>query len=142
MRYRFMQTQAGIHCVVRLCAALDVSRSGYYAWRRRPESARQQANRVLVAALRDAHQRSKARYGAVKLWHTVVASGIACGRHRVARLCRVHGLETRRMRRFRHVIEQHHQLPPPAPNRLQQHFIAPSECPFSLFFSSLWQLPA
>jgi putative transposase len=45
------------------------------------------------------------------------------GRHRVARLRRLHGLEARRTRRFRVVIEQH-QFAPPAPNRLQQRFIA------------------
>lgn len=123
MKYPFVQTQARCHRIRRLCAALGVSRSGYYAWRRRPESGRQQANRVLLAAIRQAHQRSKARYGAVKLWQALVASGIPCGRHRVARLRRLHGIETPRMRRFRRRLE-HHQLPPPAPNRLAQHFVA------------------
>lgn len=123
MKYPFVQTQARCHRIRRLCAALGVSRSGYYAWRRRPESGRQQANRVLLAAIRQAHQRSKARYGAVKLWQALVASGIPCGRHRVARLRRLHGIETQRMRRFRRLLE-HHQLPPPAPNRLAQHFVA------------------
>lgn len=45
-----------------------------------------------------------------------------CGRHRVARLRKFAGLEARRVRRFRLIVE-HHQLPPPAPNRLQQRFI-------------------
>ncbi len=125
MKYPFVQTQARCHRIRRLCVALGVSRSGYYAWRRRPESGRQQANRVLLAAIRQAHQRSKARYGAVKLWHALVASGIPCGRHRVARLRRLHGIETQRMRRFRRLLE-HDQLPPPAPNRLAQHFVAPA----------------
>jgi transposase InsO family protein len=125
VRYQFVQTQEGLHQIVRLCAALAVSRSGYYAWRRRAESRRQQANRVLLTAIREAHQRSKERYGAVKLWRALVARGIPCGRHRVARLRRLYGIETRRMRRFRRLIE-HHQLPPPAPNRLAQHFAAPA----------------
>ena len=125
MRYQFVRTQEGLHRIVRLCAALAVSRSGYYAWRGRPESGRQQANRVLLAAIRAAHERSKERYGAVKLWQALVASGIPCGRHRVARLRRLHCIETRRMRRFRRLVE-HHQLPSPAPNRLAQHFAAPA----------------
>jgi len=58
----------------------------------------------------------------VKLWRVLKARGIRCGRHRVARLRKLAGLEARRIRRFR-VIVEHHQLPPPAPNRLQQRFV-------------------
>lgn len=62
-------------------------------------------------------------YGAIKLWREATRRGIRCGRHRVARLRKQGGLEARRGRRFR-VIVEHHQLPPPAPNVLQQRFEA------------------
>jgi len=117
MRYTFIRTAQGPHPVGRLCEVLGVSRSGYYAWRTRPASARQQANARLVATIRQLHAQTKERYGAVKLWHALQAAGIRCGRHRVARLRRLHGITTRRVRRFRTMVE-HHQLPPPAPNRL------------------------
>ena len=107
----------------RMCAVLQVSRSGYYAWRRRPDSRRAQANRTLVERMRQLHAQTKERYGAVKLWRALSALGVACGRHRVARLRRLHGLVARRVRRFRTVLEQH-QFAPPAPNRLQQVFVA------------------
>jgi len=106
-----------------MCAALQVSRSGYYAWRRRPDGRRAQANRTLVERMRQLHAQTKERYGAVKLWRALSALGVACGRHRVARLRRLHGLVARRVRRFRTVLEQH-QFAPPAPNRLQQVFVA------------------
>ena len=106
-----------------MCAVLQVSRSGYYAWRRRPDSRRAQANRTLVERMRQLHAQTKERYGAVKLWRALSALGVACGRHRVARLRRLHGLVARRVRRFRTVLEQH-QFAPPAPNRLQQVFVA------------------
>ena len=107
----------------RRCAVLQVSRSGYYAWRRRPDSRRAQANRTLVERMRQLHAQTKERYGAVKLWRALSALGVACGRHRVARLRRLHGLVARRVRRFRTVLEPH-QFAPPAPNRLQQVFVA------------------
>ncbi|MGH7146449.1 MAG: IS3 family transposase [Nitrospiraceae bacterium] len=125
MRYAFIQTHEPAHGVTRLCTALGVSRSGYYAWQRRPVSARGAADQRLLATLRRVHQQTREHYGAVKLWRAVNASGIRCGRHRVARLRRLAGLEARRIRRFRVSVE-HHQLPPPAPNRLQQHFVAPA----------------
>ena len=101
-----------------MCAVLQVSRSGYYAWRRRPDSRRAQANRTLVERMRQLHAQTKERYGAVKLWRALSALGVACGRHRVARLRRLHGVVARRVRRFRTVLEPH-QFAPPAPNRLQ-----------------------
>ena len=108
-----------------MCGVLQVSRSGYYAWRRRPTSRRAQANQRLVARMRQLHAQTKERYGAEKLWHALTAMGVACGRHRVARLRRAHGLIARRIRRFRVVVEWH-QFAPPAPNRLQQCFVAPA----------------
>jgi transposase InsO family protein len=67
------------------------------------------------------HHQTRRVYGAVKLWRTLNDTGIACGKHRVARLRRTHGIEATRRRRFR-VMTEHHQLPPPAPNRLHQDF--------------------
>jgi transposase InsO family protein len=79
----------------------------------------------LLEQMQQLHRQTQARYGAVKMWHALRASGIVCGRHRVARLRRLHGLEARRTRRFRMVVEQH-QFAPPAPNRLHQIFVAPA----------------
>ena len=67
----------------------------------------------------------KARYGAVKLWRALQLAGVRCGRHRVARLRRQHGLLAQRIRRFR-VMHERHECAPPAPNRLQQVFVAPA----------------
>lgn len=122
MRYAFIRTQERTHRVSRLCAALAVSRSGYYAWRDRPVSARTAEDQQLLPVLRDLHQQTREGYGALKLWRMLKARGVRCGRHRVARLRKLAGLEARRVRRFR-VIVEHHQLPPPAPNRLQQCFV-------------------
>jgi len=58
-------------------------------------------------------------------WRALRTAGLPCGRHRVARLRRQDGLIARRVRRFRAMIE-HHQFAPPAPNRLQQRFVAPA----------------
>jgi putative transposase len=125
MKYQFVAAYQTEHRLTRLCQTLGVSRSGYYAWRRRPASPRTRANARLVGQMQQLHRQTKERYGAVKLWRALLASGVACGRHRVARLRRQYGLMARRVRRFRVVIE-HHQFAPPAPNRLQQVFVAPA----------------
>lgn len=122
MRYAFIRTQERIHRVTRLCAALAVSRSGYYAWRDRVPSARIREDERLLPLLRQLHREMREQYGAVKLWREAQGRGIRCGRHRVARLRKLGQLEAKRVRRFRVVVE-HHQLPPPAPNLLQQCFV-------------------
>lgn len=123
MRYRFIHAHRAEHRLTRLCQAVGVSRSGYYAWRRRSMSARAAANARLLEQMQQLHQHTKQRYGAMKLWQALRRAGILCGRHRVARLRRQHGLMAQRVRRFRVVIERH-EFAPPAPNRLQQVFVA------------------
>jgi putative transposase len=122
VRYAFIRTHERMHRVARLCTALAVSRSGYYAWQDRPMSARTAEDRRLLPVLRHLHQQAREEYGAIKLWRAVNDSGIRCGRHRVARLRKLAGLEAKRIRRFR-VSGEHHQLPPPAPNVLGQCFV-------------------
>lgn len=121
MKYMFIRTQERLHRVTRLCTVLGVSRSGYYAWRDRPVSARTADDQRLLPLLRQIHQEMREEYGAIKLWREASGRGLRCGRHRVARLRTLGGLEAKRVRRFRVSVE-HHQLPPPAPNVLQQRF--------------------
>ena len=125
MRYRFIQAHRTEHRLTGLCRTLGVSRSGYYAWRQRPASARATANARLLEQIQQLHRQTKARYGAVKLWRALQLAGVRCGRHRVARLRRQHGLIAQRVRRFR-MRHERHEFAPPAPNRLQQVFVAPA----------------
>ncbi len=123
MKYTFIRPHEPTHRVTRLCTVLGVSRSGYYAWRDRAPSVRAREDPRLLPILRQLHLEMREEYGAVKLWREARHRGIPCGRHRIARLRKLGRLEAKRVRRFR-VIVQHHQLPPPAPNLLQQRFVA------------------
>jgi transposase InsO family protein len=123
VKYAFIHAHQLQFRVVRMCRVLAVSRSGFYAWCGRPDSARARANQQLVAHMVRLHQQTREAYGAVKLWRALQAGGVACGRHRVARLRQLHGLQTRRIRRFRITTHSRH-APPPAPNHLQQRFQA------------------
>ena len=107
-----------------LCRVLGVSRSGYYAWCRRPESRRTQANRRLVVAIRVAHTASRGTYGSPRIYAELRAQGERCGRHRVARLMRQHGIRAKQARRFRVTTDSAHGRPV-APNLLARHFRAP-----------------
>jgi transposase InsO family protein len=111
--------------VARWCAALGVSRSGYYAWRACPESRRARENRALLTRIQAVHTEAREAYGADKTWRVLRAQGVACGRHRVARLRRAHGIEARRRRRFRLAYTARNSAPA-APNLVDRQFHAPA----------------
>ncbi len=75
-----------------LCRLLGVSRSGYYAWRRRPPSARAQRDAGLGRQIRAIHGQSRGTYGTPRIWAELRHTGVACSRKRVARLLRQAGL--------------------------------------------------
>jgi transposase InsO family protein len=124
VRYGFIERHDGEFGVKRMCAVLGVSRSGYYAWRDGDESARALADRELLGRIREVHQASREAYGAYKTWQELRAQGVRCGKHRVARLRKLNGIEARRKRRFRVTVENHTTLPA-APNLLQRRFQSP-----------------
>jgi putative transposase len=84
-----------------MCRVLGVSRSGYYDWRTRQPSKRSIRDRYVTAEIREIHKASGDNYGTIKTWEALRARGIGCGRHRVARLRRVHGIESKRRKRFK-----------------------------------------
>ncbi|MFO7675081.1 MAG: IS3 family transposase, partial [bacterium] len=80
-----------------MCRVAGVSRSGYYAARRRPESLRAMASRRLVAQIEEIHgEKHKDSYGSRRMHVELVARGFGCGRHRVERLMRRHGIRAAR----------------------------------------------
>lgn len=121
MKYQFVKEHRQQFRVSRMCRVLRISRSGFYAWLRRPESARMCANRALLKHIIAVHVASQENYGAHKTWRALRAAGQPCGRHRVARLRREHGIEAKRMRRFRAAYAARN-MAPAAPNRLEQDF--------------------
>ncbi len=83
--------QAGYH-VTTMCQALDVSPSGYYAWRSREPSAHELADEQLTRQIRECHSLSRGTYGAPRVHADLHAQGIQVSRKRVARLMREAGL--------------------------------------------------
>ena len=118
MKYAFIRAHRQEFRLRRLCRVLAVSRSGYYAWRDRPLSRRDEANRQLLGEIRRVHAAARGVYGARKTWQQLRAQGIVCGQHRVARLRRLHGIEATRRRRF--TITTHARRGHPGPPDLVQ----------------------
>ena len=118
-----MDAHRGEFRIETMCEVLGVSRSGYYAWRRRPRSRRDETDAHLTQTIRQIHEENQQIYGSPRIYATLQRRGIACGRHRVARLMREEGLRSKTKRRFRYIATRREEGPA-APNRLERRFTA------------------
>lgn len=84
-----------------MCNALEVSRSGYYAWKTRSESTRSKKNKLLVERIRRVHADSRRTYGSPRIHKALQNQGILCGRNRIARLMRLNGIIAQRQLRYK-----------------------------------------
>lgn len=104
-----------------MCEVLQVSRSSYYAWLKRPKSNRNEQNQQLVKQIENIHQQSRQTYGSPRVHDELRDMGITCSENRVARLMRQHGIAAQKKRKFISTTDSNHSLPV-APNRLDQQF--------------------
>jgi len=123
VRFAFIRAHVQEFNIQVMCRVLAVSRSGYYAWLKRPPSVREQADQELAQLIQVAHQHSRGTYGSPRVHAELQAEGHKVGRKRVARLMRSQALAARRRRRFK-VTTRVHPDRQPAPNVLDQQFHA------------------
>jgi len=98
--FRFVEREKAHFPVTTMCRVLGVSPSGFWAWHRRGPSTRARTDELLADRIRSIHVRSRGTYGAPSVHAELRATGIACGRKRVARLMRGTGLVGVHRRRF------------------------------------------
>ena len=123
MRFAFIDRYRRVHPVGMMCRLLSVSKSGYYVWRRRPESPRAGENRKLLVTIRAIHRLRRQVYGSPRVHFELREMGWTCGRHRVARLMRRNAVRVRTKRRFRVTTKSRHSHPVAA-NLLERNFTA------------------
>jgi putative transposase len=123
MRFTFIDAAKAEFPIQRLCQVLEVSQSGYFAWRSRPACQRQRDDLVLLAHVRSAFRESNGTYGSPRMTRELQDQGLPIGRRRTARLMRENGLKARQKRRFKRTTDSHHAFPV-APNLIEQDFSA------------------
>lgn len=128
MKYAWIDGQLGQFALVEMCDMLDVSVSGYRAWKRggTPERKRLTASQLL-ALIRAIHAELKGAYGSPRMVRELRQRGYAASKERVERLMREHGIRARHKRRYRVTTDSKHSLPV-AENLLDRNFtpVAPN----------------
>ncbi len=106
------------YCLTQMADALDISKSGFHAHRRKAERPRAKQDKQLGDAIEPIFVVSRRTYGSPRIMQALRKSGWRCGKNRIARLMRSRGLRARQKRRFRpKTTQSDHQLPV-APNWL------------------------
>ena len=123
MKYQFMKENINIFHLNRMSKVLGVSRSGYYAWLKRPFSKRRKDNSYLSQRIRSIYEQRKRVYGCLRITAELRDEGFNCSKNRVARLMRKQGLSARARKRFKVTTNSKHNLPV-ASNLVEMRFNA------------------
>ena len=118
-----MSANRAVYPIRRMSRVLEVSPSGFYAWRKRPPSKREQEDEMLTQEIKKIHQKSKGTYGAPRIHAELVEQGWHVGRKRVARLmcaADLRGVSRRKAPRITQRKPDAH----PAPDLVQRNFTA------------------
>jgi transposase InsO family protein len=122
VKYQFISTHREEFEITVMCRVLAVSRSGYYAWLKRPTSPRKMADQRLSQQIKEIHQQSRQTYGSPRIQAELAENGISCSPKRVARLMRQAALVAKQSRKFKVTTTDSVHNYPVAPNLLEQDF--------------------
>ena len=140
MRYALIDKLRNQHPVARLCALLDVAKSGYHAWSAgKVVPSRPLEEHRLVVAMKAAHQRGRGTYGPKKIQDELADQGILTGLNRIKRLRKQHGIRCTHKKKFRVTTDSKHALPV-APNVLDRQF-AHTTAPNQVWVADITYLP-
>ena len=123
MRYAFIEAHRAMWRLPNMCRVLEVSKSGYFAWRDGREAPRRSRDRALSVHIQAIHQQSRKTYGSPRIHHELKEQGMAVGKKRVERLMKSAGIAVLPLRRFVTTTDSDHDQPI-APNLLEQDFSA------------------
>ena len=124
--------------IATMARVFGVSPSGYDAWRRRPLSARAQADADLTARVQAIHAGSRRTYGAPRIHAELADAGVAVSRTRVARVMRAAGVAGVSRRRAPRTTRRDSQAQP-APDRVERRFEA--DAPNRLWVADITDVP-
>ncbi|GBE00559.1 IS2 transposase TnpB [bacterium BMS3Abin07] len=134
MKYWFMDRHRTCHGVQKMCRVIGASRSGYYRWKREPQSKRHKENEKILMEIRQSYRNSRKTYGSPRITEDLRAKGIKCSENRVARLMKSKGIVAKAAKKFKATTNSKHNLPV-AGNLLKQDF--ESERPNTVWTSDI-----
>ncbi|AEJ43063.1 hypothetical protein TC41_1115 [Alicyclobacillus acidocaldarius subsp. acidocaldarius Tc-4-1] len=121
-----------------MCQLLRVSRSGYYAWCKRPESQRAKRRKRLIRRIHELFVESRRLYGSPKVTALLRREGERIAQKTVARWMKEHGLRSRTVRKHKATTASQHTYPVHK-NVLDQRFV--TEHPGQVYMADITYIP-
>jgi len=121
LRYHFIDIEKKVYPLTLLCKVMRVSRSGFYSWKNREKSPRQQERERLIPKVKKIHRLSKESYGARRISEDLEAQGESCGRTKAGTLMKLAGVAAKQNKKFKVTTDSKHDMPV-APNLLERNF--------------------
>ena len=121
MRFHFIDSVRKAYPLYLLCKVMCVSRSGYYSWHNRGQSARDQERMQLIPKVRAIHKKSRSTYGKRRIAEELQSEGISCGEHKASTLMKLAGVQVKQKKKFKATTNSKHNLPV-SPNLLKREF--------------------
>lgn len=123
MKFQFIDHHQGVFPIRCMCETLEVSPSGFYAWRNRPQCRRKRKDRRLVWEIKAIHRENRGAYGSPRIHAELKHRQMRHDRKRIARLMRGNGIRAKQKKKFKATTDSKHSHPV-APNLLQRNFEA------------------
>jgi putative transposase len=123
MKYRFIKDNRSIFSVEGMASALEVSKSGYYAWIKKPVRQRAKENEILLDKIIVIHDKSQKTYGSPRITEELKEQGLVVGKNRVAKLMNKNGIRAKAARKFKITTNSNHSYPV-CPNLIKKPFVA------------------
>ncbi|WNV04494.1 IS3 family transposase [Candidatus Methylospira mobilis] len=125
VKYAMIHSLEAEFAVALMCRLLSLSRSGYYQWKKRPPSRRQQAREALAGEIKRVFDDEKGRAGSIRIAKRLNEEGYPTSRHSVAKIMKTQGWRAKAAKKYKATTNSNHNLPV-APNLLEQDFYAPA----------------
>ncbi len=124
MKFAFIKDHLSLFPLDTACEVLEVSRSGYYAWRSRPASMRSRRREDLKAKIRAVHEENRRVYGSPRVWRALRSQGETVCRNTVAQVMRAEAIRAKTRKKFVPRTTQSNHGRPVAGNILNRQFRA------------------
>jgi transposase InsO family protein len=124
VKFAFIRDHLRDYPITAACQALKVSRTGYYAWRDRPPSARALWSEAMLVKIQTVHAEHRLVYGSPRVWEALVAAGESVCVNTVAKLMKQRNIRAKTKKKFVPTTTDSAHDHPVAKNRLQRRFTA------------------
>jgi putative transposase len=124
VKFAFIEEHLVSYPIRTVCSVLEVSRSGYHAWLKRPDSARDQRRRELAAKIKTVHEENRGVYGSPRVHKALEAQGESVCENTVARVMKQQQIRAKTKRKFVPRTTDSAHAQPVADNLLGRQFTA------------------